>query len=166
MIRTARRVLFRNTKAWDAILTICRKVSANAQTKSVLRLISPQFGLRMNALSRAGSVFLVILLACRLSIAQTNEELAKARLFYETYDVDGDALLSLSEFTEGFIDQSLKERRRQTQFALLLFGKERVENCLGFGFELADSDGNGLMKFEELRYAYDQSAFDDLGDLC
>lgn len=110
--------------------------------------------------------FFVLVFGARVSLAETGEDYAQAESFFQTYDLDGDTYLLDKEFIDGFIDKSQKERPTQTRMAVLLFGKERIVDCLELGFERADQSNDGYLTLEELVNAYAQGAFEDLGKMC
>ena len=126
--------------------------------------------IKVHSLSRMAKITLVGL--CTTFVltaeghAQTEEELQIARDFFAAHDVDGNGLLSQSEFVQGFINQSLADNPTQTRLAMLLYGRGRIENCLGLGYEKADLSADGLLAIEELGEAYRQKSFDDLRDIC
>ena len=107
-----------------------------------------------------------MLLGFRVSSAETGEEYAQAERFFQTYDLDGDNYLLDKEFIDGFIDRSQKDRPTQTRMAVLLFGRDRIVDCLELGFERADESNDGYLTIEELVAAHAQGAFEDLGKMC
>ena len=111
-------------------------------------------------------VFYIILLGACSAAAQSDEDIAIAQAFFDAHDIDGDKTLSQEEFVQGFINQSRKENPNQTRLAMVIFGRGRIENCLGLGFERADLNANGFMTIEELGEAYREDAFADLQKIC
>lgn len=105
-------------------------------------------------------------LSIATATAQTVEETARAEQFFADHDANGDGLLSKPEFVNGFIAQAKAERPNQTRVALALYGKKRIENCLGLAFDRADANSDGLMSLDELGVAYRNDAFDDLREIC
>ena len=97
---------------------------------------------------------------------QSEADKAQARQFFATYDASGDGELSKVEFVDGFIAQSKKDRPTQTALVMTLYGKDRIERCLGLAFDRADADTSATMSLEELGAAYRDDAFADLREIC
>ena len=112
----------------------------------------------------------LVLVACFClsprSGAQSEEQVAEAQAFFKTYDLDEDTFLSSDEFVDGFIQQSRAEDPILTRMVLMLFGKRRVQNCLGLVFGRADLSADGLLSFAELAEAYAADAFEGLDEMC
>ncbi len=98
--------------------------------------------------------------------AQSDDLVAEARAFFKTYDLDQDKMLSHEEFVDGFIQQSRMEQPNLTRMVLMLFGKQRVQHCLGYAFGRADLSADGLLSFAELAEAYAADAFEGLEGIC
>ena len=111
-------------------------------------------------------ITLMIVAGLGTASAQDAEKIAQAQAFFTTHDTSGDGVLTKQELVDGFIVQSREDRPIPTAVALLVYGKERIENCLSLGFDTADADADGLLAIEELGEAYQQDAFSDLRELC
>ena len=111
---------------------------------------------------------LIVLLALisGAAAAQTPEQTARAQAFFADNDPDGDGLLTEQEFVQGFIGYSRAENPSRTRLAFLIFGRERLETCIGLAFEHADLDANALLSLRELGQAYASDAFDGIRDMC
>lgn len=100
------------------------------------------------------------------TFAQTPEQTARAEAFFTTYDTNKDQALSKPEFVDGFITQARIDQPTQANIALALWGRKRIENCLGLAFERADTNTDGLMVMAELSDAYRRDAFSGLREIC
>lgn len=105
-------------------------------------------------------------LSAPVARGQSAADVAAAERFFATHDASGDGELSKPEFVDGFIAQSRADRPAQTNLIITLYGKGRIERCLGMAFDRADSNANATMSLAELGAAYREDAFDDLREIC